>query len=413
MSAFLRLGSLLAAALLFAGCATVPPASTPTLDARLWRDDAFPPRATVETDIFAVSPAMHAFLRDAVRKESRRVGKIEGLIAAMRTDGKFILEYDASYTRTASEAFAAHQGNCLSLTLMTAALARELGLTATFQEVLNEQMWTQTTGYYIASGHINVLLSTRASRKPNYDDAIPVVEATRVRQLAASSRLDRDDEQRVVDFLPGSQLRGLMTRPLTTARVTAMYYANRSAESMLAGDARLGYWYARAALDADPGYGSAYNILAVLYHKQGILDAAEAALRKAIALAPDDTKAWNNLAGLLEETGRPQEAAQALEQVRRLEADPPLLHYRLARQALQRGDYALALSEFNEERRRSGDSADIHLGLAAVYLAKNDYARAQKELKLAVETSVTVQDAHRFSSKLEWLKSKAAEARIR
>ncbi len=387
MSGLMRLGYLFAAALLLAGCVTVAPA--PVLDTRLLRDNAFLPRAAVETDIFAVSPAMRDFVHDVTRKETGRFGKIDALLAAMRGDGNFILDYDASYTRTASEAFAAHEGNCLSLTLMTAALARELGLNANFQEVLHEQMWTQTSGYYIASGHVNVLLGTR--------DAGP-------------GRLNRDANQRLVDFLPGEQLRGQITRPLTKARVTAMYYANRSAESMIAGDARLAYWYARAALSADPAFASAYNILAVLYRRQGMLGAAEAAFRKDIALAPNDANAWNNLAALLAQTGRAKEAGQARERVRQLKGEPPLLHYRLARQALERGDYSLALSEFKEERRRSGDSADIHLGLAAVYLGKHDYARAEKELKLAVKTSATTRDARRYANKLEWLKSKVNTA---
>lgn len=394
MSSPIRLSLLLfAVAALFAGCATVPatPASAPALDARLLRDAAFQPRADVEADIFAVSPAMRDFLRDAMRRNVRRLGKMEALIAAMRTDRTFILEYDASYTRTASEAFAAHQGNCLSLTLMTAALARELGLTATFQEVLNEQMWTQEPGYFIASGHVNVMLGTRAAGLPN--------------------RVNREGGRGVVDFLPGAQLSGQTTRPLTTARVTAMYYANRAAESMVAGDTRLAYWYVRMALSADPGFASAYNTLAVLYRRHGILDGAEAALRKNIALVPTDANAWGNLAVVLEQTGRPQEAEQAHAQVRLLQAEPPLLHYRLARQALQQGNYSLALSEFNEERRRSGDSADIHLGLAAVYLGKNDYARAERELKLAMKTSATAQNTRRYSNKLEWLKARANTAR--
>ena len=44
------------------------------------------------------------------------------------------LDYDATYTGTAAETYAARKGNCLSLVIMTAAFARELGMTVRFQE---------------------------------------------------------------------------------------------------------------------------------------------------------------------------------------------------------------------------------------------------------------------------------------
>jgi transglutaminase-like putative cysteine protease len=58
-----------------------------------------------------------------------------------------MLEYDAEETLNASEAFDRKSGNCLSLVLMTAAMARELGLDVRFQNVRMDDSWTVPTIY--------------------------------------------------------------------------------------------------------------------------------------------------------------------------------------------------------------------------------------------------------------------------
>ena len=54
---------------------------------------------------------------------------------------KLGLEYDATSTRTASEAYAARAGNCLSLVIMTSAFAKALGLPVYYQRVFVDESW--------------------------------------------------------------------------------------------------------------------------------------------------------------------------------------------------------------------------------------------------------------------------------
>jgi transglutaminase-like putative cysteine protease len=54
-------------------------------------------------------------------------------VQALYQPDQIRLEYDAAVTRNAAQAFEARTGNCLSLVIMTAALARELGLTVRYQ----------------------------------------------------------------------------------------------------------------------------------------------------------------------------------------------------------------------------------------------------------------------------------------
>ena len=47
-------------------------------------------------------------------------------------------------TRNAAEAFDARSGNCLSLVIMTAAFAKELGLPVRYQNVFVDEAWSRS-----------------------------------------------------------------------------------------------------------------------------------------------------------------------------------------------------------------------------------------------------------------------------
>ena len=122
-------------ALACAGCAGVrtAPQATP---AELFADGLFRPPATPAStaDLFKLSPAMQAYLRSARFGALLRThGQERGLVEALYRDGDLKLDYDASITRNAAATYDMRTGNCLSLVIMTAAFAKELGLGIEYQ----------------------------------------------------------------------------------------------------------------------------------------------------------------------------------------------------------------------------------------------------------------------------------------
>ena len=104
-------------------------------------------------------------------------------------------------TRNAAQAFAARSGNCLSLVIMTAAFAKELGLTVAYQKVFVDDTWARTGDIYLSIGHVNVTLAPRktdqggggyrvgsqAARKRLDDDRLPRRRPTCARCARATS----------------------------------------------------------------------------------------------------------------------------------------------------------------------------------------------------------------------------------
>ncbi|MDX2218226.1 MAG: tetratricopeptide repeat protein [Burkholderiales bacterium] len=371
----------IAAALGLAGCATAPVA-VPTVDASLLRDADFQPRAETARDIFALTPEMREFLRGPVKRSVMSSGKVEGLINALYDGNRLILEYESSKTRDAAEAFEARAGNCLSLAVMTAAFAREMGLAIQYREVLTEQLWTQDRDFVVYAGHVNLTLGRR-------DMTVKVING--------------HNSELIVDFLPRQQLLGQRARVVTEERIIAMYHNNRAAELIVEHDWRGAYWHVRDALAADPTYAAPYNALGIIYQRRGETALAEAAFRETLRREADNTRALANLAALLTESGRASEAQVVAAELKRVQPEPPFHHFRLAKAALARGEYSQARDAFSEALRRNGQYAEIHLGLAAAYLGLGDIRRARAEMKSALEKSGTTRDQQRYSAKRDWL----------
>jgi len=125
---------LILSALLLSACATLPPQTQPE---RFFADRLFVPlpEPIDPSAVFAVSDAMQAFINQSLATPLGNRNRVQAMVDALYTKGQLQLEYDSTRTRTASEAFEARAGNCLSLVLMTAAIAKQLALPVIYQQV--------------------------------------------------------------------------------------------------------------------------------------------------------------------------------------------------------------------------------------------------------------------------------------
>src|SRR5436305_8738830 len=157
----MRLAPLLVlVAALVAGCAAAPPPAPPTA---MLADRLFaPPREAVGTDdIFALSDAMRRYLAVDIAHQIRSKGPQIGLLEALQKQTQLKLEYDAARTKNAAATFASRNGNCLSLVIMTAAFAKELGVPIGYQAAYLDDTWSRAGNLLIASGHVNITLTRR------------------------------------------------------------------------------------------------------------------------------------------------------------------------------------------------------------------------------------------------------------
>lgn len=380
--------ALVAFAIAATGCTTTAPPPGAGQRAALWADERFAaPAATPDADAaLAVSAAMRRYLDEQVRPLARRIGPRLALMQALFVRGRMLrLEYDASRTRTAAEAFDARAGNCLSLVMMTAALARELGLEVRFQRVDSAAAWTRSGGMYAYSSHVNVVLGP--PRVPRHAGASWETGLT-------------------IDFLPPEDLRGHRTSAIDERTVRAMFLNNRAAEGLAAGDEATAYAWARAAIEHAPAFTPAYNTLALVHWRRGDAARAEAALRLALAAEPGNTRVLANLAALLGEQGHAADAAVLRARLQALEPRAPFADYERGRQALAEGRWTEAREAFERQLRRDEADDASHFGLALAALRLGNPAAAEQHLELAARHGATPAGRRRYAAKLAALKDR-------
>ena len=368
---------------LLASCATPPETR---VDERFFSDSKFaaPDEAIHAEDVFALSPQMRRYLAQDIAEKMRTRGRQQGLVDALYNNGELKLEYDSAMTRNASQAFQARAGNCLSLVIMTAAFARELGLPVRFQSVYADETWTRSGNLHFVVDHINVSIGKR---------------------LGEVGRAARSDESLTIDFLPPQASGKQRVRTLSEATVVAMFMNNRAAESLARGRVSDAYWWARAAVEQDPSFARAYNTLGVVYRRHGDLAEAERAQRHALTQEPTNPQIVANLAQVLADQGRTAEAAALSQRLAQLETEPPFFYFEQGQAALRAGDYVAARNLFAREVARAPNYHEFHYWLAVACAKLGDVNQAREQLALAMESSTTRGDHELYAAKLDRMRS--------
>ncbi|MCA1856896.1 tetratricopeptide repeat protein [Massilia oculi] len=368
---------------LLGGCASVqPPAAPPPLfaDARF----APPSDKIGADDLFTLSPAMRAYLDSAAfTRQLRQQGQRHGLVNALYSKTDLKLEYESSRTRTAAETFADRSGNCLSLVIMTAAFAKELGMPVRFRSVDVDSTWSRTAGLYMASAHVNISLGSRRE---------------------SGLRSTDQDDMLLVDFIPQDEAARIRARELDEQDIVALYLNNRAAEMLVQERLDDAYWWARAAVAQRPGMVPALNTLAVIYQRHGDLALAEQTFRAALEREPENMTVMRNLQPVLATLGKQQEAQALAQRIASIEPFPPYYHFDKGMVALREGDYGKARELLEREVRRAPYNDEFRFWLGVAHLRLGDLKHAREQIAKAVDTSTRQETRQVYSAKLAHLR---------
>lgn len=370
-------------------CATAPVPQTPHVE-HLFHDKLFaiPSQRLTADDLFALSGDMRRYLGNEIAALERKRTPQQALVDSLYErgpyePGRLRLDYDVEVTRTAAQTFAARAGNCLSLAIMTAAFAKQMGLPVRYQVVLVDDAWSRSGDLYISSAHVNITLGgQRYGRSLDYVDA-----------------------QTTIDFVPLGETRGRRVRVISEDTIVAMFMNNRAAESLAAGKLDDAYGWAHDAIENDPKFMASYNTLGVIYRHHHNLPQAEKTLRYILDIEPGNTEAMSNLALVLNDLGRRKEAESLMARLKELEPYPPFYFFNLGMAAMKEGDYGTAKDMFAKELDRDAYYHEFHFWIAAAYLGLGEVDKARAHLATAMENSATRKDRALYAAKLDRLSS--------
>lgn len=365
-----------------AGCSTAP--VTTHDESPLFSDRLFKPASEyVGADqIFTLTPEMKQFLDKEVIGQMKSKDPQQALIDALYSKGQLWVDYDSSITRTASQAFASRSANCLSMAIMTAAMAKAIGLNVQFHRIYVDEVWNRSEKLYFATGHVNITLNEK-----------PSAVALDVRRPMT------------VDFVPPNELRRYESEVVEEKTIVAMYMNNRAAEALAAGQIDNAYWWTHAAIVQDPSLDITYNTLGVIYRMHGNPAEAEHAFQRALDKHPKDVIVMSNLAQALAALGRMEEARAMERRVEKLRPYPPFYYFDKGMAAMKTGDFKQAKSMFRKELEHTPDYHEFQYWYAMACLGLGETREAERYLSLAMENSTTRKDRDIYAAKLDRIKS--------
>lgn len=284
-------------------------------------------------------------------------------------------------TLTAAEVLQRNSGNCLSLAIVTTALAELAGVDIRYQLMDDQPVYEYQGNVVIRGWHISAI----------------VVNPEREAFTGAFAGLTTSPGIRI-DYFP--ELRGRFLANLDRNGYLALYYDNIASDAIARGDYATAYWNLRESLRYIPDHGASLNMLAVIHRRTGDPTTAEAIYRYGIAHADDKLSLLKNYHTLLVTQDRQAEADVIEHQLDTMEDPSPLHWLQLARASQANGDWNGAIEYYRRVLRLAPYMHEVHLALAQAYHASGELRRAESELTEAVSLANRVSTRNLYKAKL-------------
>lgn len=301
---------------------------------------------------YELTPEMRQWARKNAGAGGSPEGRLEHLLQSLlRRDGQ-TLRYESGHTGSAQEVWETGRANCLAFTHLYVGMAREVGLPVYYLRVGDIQSFEKDGNLVIVSEHITAAWGTASNR-------------------------------RVLDFSDRPVTPYHAVEPISDLTAVALYYSNRGAERIRAGDTRGALELLEIATRLDPELADGWVNYGVAVRRAGKVAEAEAAFRRALEIDAGQVSAYQNLAGLLSLVGREREAAELMAVADRSRNRNPFSYVALGDLSLGQGRLDEAERFYRRAVRLDPEQAEPLAALGQWALAAGREREARNLLKKA------------------------------
>ncbi|MEO3878175.1 tetratricopeptide repeat protein [Rheinheimera fenheensis] len=368
--------------LLLAGC-SAKPTSNPTvavtpLPQSVLLQTAESPIPSV-TDIFTLTGEQQREFLAYFNAPSRQT------IAKHRRIYHFLAEHLAGFNYqgenyTAAQSYQYKSGNCISLAVLTKALADLVGVQIEFQTIVSAPVYSIESDFMLSSDHVRTFL---------YDPDF-VEEEDRVYFSRPAI---------VIDYLPaGTDITGPRVSSQT---FIAMFYRNLAADAVLQGNYTQALALLRTALDYAPTYAAVINLIAVVHRRVEEQALAEQFYQYGLQVADAKTTLISNYAVLKRSMGEDEQAKALLQSLKSHDEHDPYRWYILGKEAALKQQYDDAIVFYRKAITQAPYLHQLHFELALAYFYTNQPAKARQSLSMAAELSPPSNQRQRYQAKLQ------------
>lgn len=278
-------------------------------------------------------------------------------------------------TTNASEVMRTGSANCVSLALLTKALADTAGIDVRFRATYREPV-----------------IDIRGDL---------LLQATHVRGYLGSDAVS--DPQLYIDYFRGPL--SYQGDFLSDARFAATVYNNLAAEALLRGELDQAYALVQTSLQQDDKFVPAINLMAVLLRRQQLPELAQQWYRYGLAVAPQQLALLHNYQVLAIQLGDLPLVRQLDQQLAQADSEDPFELYIQAVQAERAGREALAFSFYQRLQKKVPYLLQANQALVRHYLKNHQYQAARQLLEEALDYSYDPEKRSLLEHKLAMLRT--------
>jgi len=373
---------------LLAACAGSPQEPAFVEEVPVVFDDyaAFGPRPDMPSrdDIFYLNDGQREeFLGYFNASEHREVDPHRRITNYLQRFGK-AFNYQGD-TFTAETTMSTQGGNCMSMAVLTTALANVVDVEVGYQLVDSIPVYELEDDLAFRGQHVRSYLFD-----PGYvpdSDAFMIVRRPGI----------------IVDYFPSG--REHFIGNISEEEYVAMFYRNRAATALAEDNFNGAFWYLKESMAFAPEHPDAINTMAVLHRRVGEEERAENLYLYGIKIAEEKVSLMKNYRNMLRYQGREDEALAIESQLHQLEDPSPFQWLSLARESFERGDYALSVRMYDKALEVAPYLHDAHLGKVQAQLNLGQLSAAVESLDTATEYMYEPEQRSMYVAKLTTLKN--------
>ncbi len=294
-----------------------------------------------------------------------------------------------SDTFSASEALLLNKGNCLTLAILTKALADLAGVKVAYQLVETEPVYQKNGNIIVSSQHIRTVL---------FEPVPPNASSIYLSQNAI-----------VIDYFPTVNSRIL--RQVSDDEFTSMFYSNKALEFLFQEELNHSFWYLKKALEIKPDDANAINIMAVLHEKAGYSNLAEGIYLFGLKYAKKHNKneqrqyidLLNNYHTLLKRQDRVAEAKEIAELIDNRNDPNPFKWISLGNNAYNARNYSRAIAYYQKAADMAPYLHESYSGIARSQYQMGKIKSASRSMEKAIKNSHKNDIQYLYQKKLELL----------
>ncbi len=284
-----------------------------------------------------------------------------------------------SDTLIATEAMAQNSGNCLSLAILTKALAQITNVGVNYELARTPPVFQREGDLLLSSQHIRAVIFDKNSRN--------------------AKQFIKPNLKIKVDYF--STIGSRMLRRVNKEEFYAMFYSNRAAEAMVDNQFKKAYWHLKEALRHDNDNVIAINILGVIYSRLGHKEYAERVFQYGLSTGKNQLELLNNYHNLLVQLNRHEDAALIAKKLENYDDPDPFKWIDLANAEMRETNYNKALLLFEKAAEKANYLHQPYAGIAQANFQLGRTNRAIKAMKLAIKNSHRHQTTSIYQAKYD------------